>query len=91
MALLLHLKGTDTMATVTRADLDQILTVLNRYHTPHGITVTIEWAYGKPRAYWEDDAGVHELSPRLSKAALYQWLSAYEEGLNMASRMAQKS
>lgn len=71
------------MARITQRDLDQITTVLqNATGNP---TYRIEYAYGQPRLY-RDHPKFHpgcpeEISPRLPKGELYQWISAYIDGV----------
>ena len=44
------------------------------------VPLTLGWAYGKPRLYIENGHGVIELSPRLPKPELWDWLNAWEAG-----------
>jgi len=49
--------------------------------------LTIEYAYGKPIVYIaNDDTSVSNLSPRLSKPALWDWLDAFEAGIYYADQ-----
>jgi hypothetical protein len=80
-------KGGQTMARITQKDLDQLVTVLR--NATGNKTYRIEYAYGRPRLYWDRPGlttrnGIpwhEEVSPRLPKGELYQWISAYIDGI----------
>jgi hypothetical protein len=65
------------MARITQADLDQLVTVL-RNRTGND-SYRIEYAYGRPRLYQGDNMEI-EVSPRLPKRELYQWIDGYIDG-----------
>jgi len=50
------------------------------------VDMTVEWAYGKPRVY--RDNGGRELSPRLPTGQLMDWLTAWYDGWEMATRQS---
>ena len=73
------------MTRRTKTDLLDLERIINRALTDYGYfwSVSVEWAYGKPRAYMLDENGYQqkELSPRLRTGLLYDWLSAWYSGL----------
>lgn len=77
------------MSRTTRKDLMQIQNVINNELEDQGKTdwVSVEWAYGRPRAYLRtgkpDSYMLCELSPRLSTGPMADWLTAFEAGLRM--------
>jgi len=69
------------MPRITQRDLDNAATVLqNATGNP---TYRIEYAYGQPRLYRDHPklSGPQEVSPRLPRGELYQWISAYIDGV----------
>ena len=66
-----------TTRRVTQADLERMCGVLNR--SAAGRDYSIGYAYGQPRL--ESHAGSRDVSPRLSKPELYQWLHAFFDGI----------
>lgn len=63
----------------TKADLDQIVRVLE---TMTGRAYRVEYAYGRPRLYEVigPSGACRDVSPRLPKSELYDWISAYIDG-----------
>ncbi len=72
------------MYRTTKKDIENIAARISRLT---GKKIFIEYAYGKPRAYTQVDGstGVCELSPRLPKPQLADWLWAFEKGLTFNS------
>jgi hypothetical protein len=68
------------MDRVTKSRLDRLCGYLN---TITGIEHTIEYAYGRPRLM--RSGGSVEVSPRLPKPALYDWIHAYLDGWTACS------
>ena len=73
------------MNRVTKKDLENIVSRIARLT---GEELVIEYAYGRPRVYIAipGSTGVSELSPRLSKRELAEWLWAFEKGLTHKRR-----
>ena len=74
----------------TAKDIMQIQSVINHTLEYQGKTerVSVEWAYGRPRAYLRSTPGgslLRELSPRLSTGPMADWLTAFEKGLRMGA------
>jgi hypothetical protein len=65
-----------------KSELNQMVKIANNKlaYCNHDFTITLEYAYGKPRLYTHN--GARELSPRLSNANLYIWLSGYIEAMD---------
>jgi hypothetical protein len=78
------------MARKTRRDLVQVAAVINNQLKLAGDDrrVTIEWAYGQPRACFGDCT---DLSPRLATGALYDWLCAFEGGLRRGIAIGERT
>lgn len=66
------------MKRKSRAELESIVT---RLRTKTGTDYTLIWAYGRPRLYAKGESV--EVSPRLPTTAMYDWLSAFEDGLDV--------
>lgn len=74
------------MTRTTKKDLMQIQNVINNELKGQKKLerVSVEWAYGQPRAYlrWASDGElVGPLSPRLRTGHMLLWLYAFETGL----------
>ena len=64
----------------TRAELDQLATIIDKaLGLPPG-TYHIQSAYGRPRLF--RNSGSVEVSPRLPSGRLAQWMHAYIGGIN---------
>jgi hypothetical protein len=75
------------MTRITESDIWRVLVPINNKLTGNR-KLTVEWAYGKPRAYEVDDRTPNvqkrEVSPRLTKPQMYDWLCGFEEALDFA-------
>jgi hypothetical protein len=75
------------MSRATQADIRQVETVINAELARSGSSarVTVEWAYGQPRAYVTDVTTPYtvqrELSYRLPMGQMLAWLDAFATGL----------
>ena len=67
----------------TRADLDRLALSIDRLLSLDDGTHTVEFAYGQPRLY--KNGGSREVSPRLSRPRLEEWMEAYLAGIVAAS------
>ena len=71
----------------TKADIYNVQDLINKALTTEQYShrVSVEWAYGQPRAYLHPAGLPHntyeELSPRLPTGEMYRWLWAYYKGL----------
>ena len=65
-----------------KSELNQMVKIANNKlaYCNRDFTITLEYAYGKPRLYTHNSS--RELSPRLSNANLYIWLSGYIEAMD---------
>mgnify|MGYP001568995006 CR=1 FL=1 len=68
------------MERITKAHLDRVVTLLNRL-VP-GEDYSIGYAYGGVKL--ESHQESWDVSPRLSKGELYQWMQAYRQGIEVA-------
>lgn len=69
---------------ITNQDLENVTARIARKLS---LSIAIEYAYGRPRAYYaspKPGTYYRELSPRLPKPALYEWLTAFESGIDAA-------
>jgi hypothetical protein len=72
------------MTRITESDIWRVLVPINNKLTGNR-KLTVEWAYGKPRAYEVDERTLtlsREVSPRLTKPQMYDWLCGFEEALD---------
>lgn len=70
---------------VTKAELEQMVTVLNNNLPKKGKRFELEYAYGAPRlilAETQSPYGARDISPRLPSRELKLWLSAFIDGIN---------
>lgn len=65
---------------ITDNDLSRMVNILNA-RTDQAYDFTIQYAYGKPRLHRKGYSV--DVSPRLSKRELYEWIDAYLEGLSL--------
>ena len=72
------------MPRVTQRDLDGVCETLRR---ETGTDYTISYTSGVPRLYRDNEA--REVSPRLPKPQLYDWLWAFLDGIREGYRLAQ--
>ncbi|MHA2067707.1 MAG: hypothetical protein ACXABY_25375 [Candidatus Thorarchaeota archaeon] len=72
----------------SKQDIDN---ALNRWGYSHRLW--IEYAYGQPRVYLRDENGsmVRDVSPRLRRGLVLQWLTAYYKGLCMGLMQGEDS
>lgn len=66
---------------ITKRDLERLLTVLN-YRTEGGFS--IGYAYGRPRLFRAGESV--EVSPRLPRGQLADWMRAYIAGIEWATK-----
>lgn len=67
------------MARITKADLDQLVTIIRNATGDEGYF--IEYASGRPRLYLDVAGSVEEVSPRLPARELSYWLEGFIEAL----------
>ena len=76
----------------TSGELLRLADFINKYAKDHGAKwyITVEWAYGQPRAYLYNHNGdmLSELSPRLSTGEMKRWLYAFLKGLEMGASLS---
>ncbi len=70
------------MRRTTQAELDRLARMISR---KLGQTYTIEYAYGRPRLHTNE--GSKEVSPRLPKDELRQWMEAFIQGIGEGFRV----
>lgn len=68
------------MNRVTKADLDQLVTIIESRTGDDGYSIV--YAYGRPRLYHETGTRVVEVSPRLSAREMSLWLDGFIEGID---------
>lgn len=80
-----HKEGYLCMARVTKADLEQLVTIIKATTGDDGYFV--EYASGRPRLYhavpsmWKGGEALETVSPRLSTRELLNWLDGFSEAL----------
>ncbi len=63
------------------ADLESQVKRINGYDIMTGSHLCIQYAYGQPRVV--NEKFDRNVSPRLSKPKLYEWLGGFEEALQL--------
>lgn len=69
----------------TKADLQQMVNVLNNRSPKKGKRYELEYAYGAPRLILAETVspyGARDISPRLPAGQLKLWLSAFIDGMD---------
>lgn len=61
-----------------------------RVATGGAIPITLYGAYGKVQAVIEEGSGHYEISKLMSKSQLYEWLNAFEKGLQQGKKLCKK-
>ncbi len=73
------------MTTTTKKELIHLQDLINSVLDKRGIDkeICVSWAYGQPRVELYSGSGdmQSDLSPRLPKPQMYDWLHAFYQGL----------
>jgi hypothetical protein len=78
------------MSRINQRDLEKLCEHLNTL-TDNKPEFLIEYAYGRPRlvSYCDKEKGtIKDVSPRLPKPQLYDWLHAYIDGIGLGHELA---
>jgi hypothetical protein len=70
---------------VTKAELEQLVTIINKRSPKRGKEYRLEYAYGAPRLVLEETVspyGARDISPRLPGREMKLWLSAFLDGMD---------